>query len=105
MKKPARHSCLFQLLCGVASLLAILIATPPAAAATPAEVDEAIKQAKAYLYKQMKGDNWELVAKPTIEDKGGNASVTAWQYGGVTATAVYGLLSAGENPKKDARLK
>ena len=36
----------------------------PVAAATPKEVQEAIDRAKAYLYKQEKGDNWEEVAAP-----------------------------------------
>src|SRR5689334_9133071 len=105
MNKPARHSRLARLLCGVACLLAIAVTSRPAAAATPQEVDEAIKKAKAYLYKQIKGDNWELVAKPTLDAGKGQASVSAWQYGGVTATAVYGLLAAGDNPKNEPKLK
>jgi hypothetical protein len=105
MKQPARHSHLSQLICGFACLVAIAITCRPAAAATPQEVDEAIKKAKAYLYKQIKTDNCETVAKPTLDDGKGQASVAAWQYGGVTATAVYGLLSAGDNPKNEPKLK
>jgi hypothetical protein len=68
----------------------------PAAAATGKEVQEAIDRAKAFLYKEEKGDNWEAVPAP--EPEGGPASVLGRQWGGHTSMAVYALLAAGERP-------
>jgi hypothetical protein len=86
----------------VGAVLATLISAfprPAAAAATPEEVDKAIKRAVQYIYSQQKGDNWELVPKVDFRAEGGNSDVTSKQWGGVTASAVYGLLAAGENPQ------
>src|SRR4051812_10493480 len=68
----------------------------PAPAATPKQVDDAIKKAKAYVYSQMKGDNWEEAQKPEGD---GQADPKGKQWGGTSALAVYGLLAAGENPQ------
>ncbi|CAN5375196.1 DUF4159 domain-containing protein [soil metagenome] len=59
----------------------------PARAATPEEVDDAIKKAIDVLYSTQKGDNWENGA-------GGDKQET-----GLTALVVYGLLAAGEKPQ------
>jgi hypothetical protein len=91
--------------CVAAALAAGPAARPAAAAAaTPQEVDAALKKGKAYLYSQLKGDNCELVPKFPPGQKE-QYQVAGWQWGGVTATAVYGLLAAGENPKNEPRLK
>jgi hypothetical protein len=86
-------------------LIVVLLAGPmarPASAATPEQVDAAIARGKAYLFTQLKGDNWELA--PTRPPAGGFSSVSGWQWGGMTGTALYGLLAAGENPQ-DKRIK
>ncbi len=73
-------------------------------AASQAEVESSIDKAKAYLYNALGSkDNWELVDKPDLGPTGQQQSVKAWQWGGITATAVYGLLAAGEN-SQDKRL-
>src|SRR4051812_40926309 len=76
-------------------------AAPPARAATPEQVDAAIKRGKEYIYSKMNKDNWESVPAP----KGhGQQDPAGKQWGGTTALAVYGLLAAGENPQ-DAKIK
>ncbi len=71
-------------------------------AATPEQVEEAIKKAVDYLYTQQKGDNWEEV--PAADPKGGDPDTKAGQWGGRTAIVVYSLLAAGESPQ-DPRIK
>jgi hypothetical protein len=67
-------------------------------AATRDEVQAAIDKGKQYLYKQLKQGNWESARKRTNR----NVSAAAQdQPGGLTATALYALLSAGEDPNSD----
>jgi len=60
-------------------------------------VEKAIRRAVAYLYKQQKGDNWEVVPRRTVEE---GYKIEGAQWGGLSSMAVYGLLAAGENPQK-----
>ncbi len=71
-------------------------AASPSWAATPEQVEEALAQAKKYLYAQQKDGHWEKVAQR--DPKGGHASTEGDQFGGLTSIAVYALLAAGENP-------
>lgn len=67
-------------------------------AATPAQVDEAIKKGKAYLLsKQNEFGNWEEVQKPT--ELTSHGSVNGGQWVGVSSLATYALLAAGEKPQ------
>src|SRR5215208_5949332 len=70
--------------------------------ATPQEVDKAVAKAQAYIWSQMKGNNWEI--SPVRDKKEGHASVTGWQWGGVSACAVYALLAAGERPVQSPKM-
>src|SRR5687768_15018856 len=82
-------------------VLAALLVPRPATAATPAEVEKALEQAKAFLYSKQKNGNWEKAQTRTKSTDG--QDVTGSQFGGLTALAVLALLSAGENPQ-DERL-
>jgi hypothetical protein len=77
--------------------LAALVATP-ARGASPAEVEQAIKNGKEFIYAQMKGNNWETVPAPQANAQ--SYEVTGKQWGGMSALAVYTLLAAGENPQE-----
>lgn len=102
MTHTANQSFLFRrwrsLGCALAAILLAALLARPAAAATPEQVDAAVAKGKAFLFTQLKGDNWELV--PARDPAGGFSSVTGWQWGGMTSVAVYGLLAAGENPQE-----
>lgn len=66
-------------------------------AATPAEVEIAIKKGVQFLYSvQSEEGNWDFILKP---DANGKFPGDVKQAGGPTALAVYALLTAGENPK------
>lgn len=83
MKRPLRNPILF--------LLAMLIVLPsvPARAASPAQVDAAIKKAKAYLRsKQSKDGSW-------MPEEAGT------QFGGHTAIATNALLAGGDSPQDE----
>jgi len=87
---------------GVIVMLVLLCAVA-ARAATPDEVQNAIDKAEHYLYLQQKGGNWERTKKVKRV-----ISPAQDQPGGMTVTAVYALLSAGEspdNPKLSAAIK
>jgi len=87
VKKLVAVFCAIALICAAA--------TAPARAATPEQVDEAIKKAIAYLYAaQLKDGTWEP----------GGVAANNHVYGGYTAIATYALLAAGESPQ-DQRLK
>ncbi len=80
-------------------LVAMLCGLWPASsmAATPAEVDRAIEQAKEYLYSKQRNGNWEN--SPTRQGNG-NADTSGAQWGGLTSIATYALLAAGESPQE-----
>lgn len=90
-------------------ILAVLAVSAAAAiapsrvhAATPQQVDAAIRKAISFLYSQQKKGNWEVVPRP---DPGGNhVSIKTGQWGGLTGIATCALLYAGENPQ-DPRMK
>lgn len=78
----------------VGTLAAALWGATTARAATPEQVDAAIKKGVAFLYSQQNGQgNWE--------DGGKQDDVYR---GGLTALATYGLLAAGE-PPRDPRIQ
>lgn len=64
-------------------------------AATPEQVDQAIKRGVAFVYSQQRNGHWEVT--PT-RGPGSDHSADAGQWGGRTALATYALLSAGESP-------
>ncbi len=66
-------------------------------AATPAEIDQAIKKGVEFLYSvQSEEGNWDFILQP---DPQGKYPGDVKQAGGPTALAVYALLTAGESPK------
>ncbi|MGD0541230.1 MAG: DUF4159 domain-containing protein [Tepidisphaeraceae bacterium] len=73
-------------------MMAALAGARSARPATPDEVQNAIDKAEQYLYAKQKSGNWE---SPTKRDR---SSSPALDRGGMTVTAVYALLSAGESP-------
>src|SRR5678815_5414360 len=69
-------------------LIAVLGWSLPARAATPEQVDDAIKKAKKFLRSQQKKDgSW-----PEPFDN---------QFGGVSAMSTYALLAAGDSPQDE----
>ncbi len=78
------------LLCSIVAMLPI-----GAVAATRAEVDKALAQAKQFLYSQQNAaGHWETAPPP--KTYGGN-KVESGQWGGMTAIAAYALLASGES--------
>ena len=96
MKHPRRTFLVF-----LAAAALVLITTHRAIAATPEQVDEAIKKAVNYIYSQQSGGNWEMVSKREKDDP---ASVEGWQWGGLSSLATCALLYARESPQ-DPRIK
>ena len=85
------------------------VASSPAGAATPKQVNDALDRAKAHLYKLQKNGHWDEQTTPPPPVAPGATSTAArsqkeGQWTGQTALAVYALLSAGEKPT-DARLQ
>jgi hypothetical protein len=78
--------------------------TSSARAATPEEIDRAIKRTVEYFYsKQNAEGTWEN--SPTGPDRGADRhDISGGQWGGETALITYALLAAGESPN-DPRLK
>lgn len=68
--------------------------------ATPAEVEQSLAKAKAYVYSQYSAatGNWEKSPKrdPTKNDQ----DTSGGQWGGLTALSVFALLASGENPQE-----
>ncbi|CAN5368387.1 DUF4159 domain-containing protein [soil metagenome] len=58
-------------------------------------IEKSMKSAKDWLFKVQANGNWETVVTP--DPKGDTHSVTGAQHTGLTALAVYSLLSAGES--------
>lgn len=75
--------------CLLAGALVLACAATAARAATPQEVDAAIKKAKAFLRSQQKPDgSWEPTDRPD-------------QFGGNSAIATYALLAGGDSPQEE----
>lgn len=70
-------------------------------AATPKQVEQAVRKGVEYLYSQQKDGNWEAVPKRQNSDQ---ADVRGMQWGGRTGLVTYALLAAGESPQ-DERIK
>jgi hypothetical protein len=85
--------------------LALVILLSPAQAATPEQVDAAVKKAVEYIYKIQNSDgHWESGPSPGFPLKTDTANqAQSGQWGGTSALMVYALLAAGENPQ-DPRL-
>lgn len=79
------------------AVVGIFMSPNRARAATPAEIDQAIKKGVEFLYSvQSEEGNWDFILQP---DAQGKYPADVKQAGGPTALAVYALLTAGENPK------
>jgi hypothetical protein len=74
----------------------VIVPPTPVRGATAAEVDAALKKAKAFLYSTMKNANWETAEKR--DPAAAKYMTTGGQWGGPTAVAVYALLASGEDP-------
>jgi hypothetical protein len=72
-----------------------------ASAATPEQVDEAVKKAIAYIYTQQSGGNWEVSGSRSKDEA---HTVEGWQWGGLSSLATCALLYAKESPQ-DPRIK
>src|SRR5688500_6532777 len=89
------------------ALVVCFVTAQASRAATPEQVDKAIKRAVDHLLKvQKENGTWEVVdvkADPKApEGKGSPYSTSGGQWGGLTALATYALLSSGigaEDPK------
>ena len=97
--RPVQRFCITRpLICTLAALALLSgLATPVLQAATPEEVDAAIKKAVAYLESAQANNNWEAGAKAdfaSLNPLGGPSE--ACKYGGLTAISTYALLAAGE---------
>jgi hypothetical protein len=103
VRQTARHSierasrAVAWFACGIACA----IGTTVAQAATPEQVDSAIKRGVEYLYSRQRNGNWESSARRESNE---SHAVTGGQWGGRTALVTYALLASGENPN-DPRLK
>ena len=77
-----------------------------ASAASPQQVDEAIKRATAYLLKIQKDGNWEVSTPPNAAKIEAELyAIRGGQWGGPTALATYALLASGENPQSEPMKK
>src|SRR5438477_870850 len=79
----------------IAAILLCGITVQVSHAATPEQVDKAIKKAIDYIYSQQQNGNWEVVEKR--EPTAAAHLVKGWQWGGPTSIAVCALLYAKEN--------
>ena len=86
----------FQKMLGGLLVVVFTLMSMRSRAASPADVERAIKQGVSFLYSVQSDDGtWEFILKP---DAKGNFPGGVKQAGGPTALAVYALLSAGESP-------
>lgn len=91
------------LLVSVITIVLGLSLSPRCFAATPQEVEKAIKKGVAFLYSQQNDEgSWDAVLKP---GENGKFPGDVRQSGGPTGLAVYALLTAGESPKDPRILK
>ena len=90
---------------GLACTLA-LCCSWPARAATPDEIDAAIRKAKDFLYVNQHHGNWEHSADaPTWRDVRDHPEApTGGQWGELTSLATWSLLATGESPQNDQLL-
>src|SRR5689334_12283395 len=89
-----------SLLCVLCVLCGTFVGGANADAATPAEVDAAVKKGIESLYAMQKNGTWETVDTPgELHD-----STEGGQWGGLTGLTTYALLAAGEKPT-DPRIK
>lgn len=79
---------------------------PPARAATPQQINDAVAKGVKYLYSVQKKDgSWETEPPdPAGLNSNGGFSATS-RYGGHTAIATYALLAAGEKTKDNLPLQ
>jgi hypothetical protein len=89
-----RSAVVASLFCAIAGAI---VAGQASGAASPDEIDKAIKKGVGFLYSvQGEHGDWDFILKPSAEGKWpGDVKQTC----GPTALAVYALLTAGENPK------
>nr|MDQ3624288.1 hypothetical protein [Verrucomicrobiota bacterium] len=71
----------------------------PAGAATPQEVDESVKRAKAWLFAQQKAGTWET--QPAPDPAANPWQAGGGQWGGTTALVTYAMLVGGESPQHE----
>jgi hypothetical protein len=90
----------------VGALVACLLTARPSRAATPEEVDKAIKKAAEWLLKaQNERGNWEQAeARADPKDPKDKENSQPWntkggQWGGLTALSTYALLASGMGPE------
>jgi hypothetical protein len=91
--------------------LILLLTLAPAVRAQPssAEIEQALKRAKAYLYSIQANGHWDLPqrAPPARPNARGEFILTeiqnSSQWGGISALATYALLAAGDSPQ-DAKV-
>src|SRR5579871_324005 len=91
-------------MCGV--MLVLLLAPAAVRAATPEEIENAIKKGQEYLYsRQNKDGTWEMASHPEL-NSGRNPQINYKErlWGGLTSMAAYALLATGESPQS-AKLK
>jgi len=74
------------------SLIAILVSSIRASAATPVEVDASLQKATAYLMDHENNGNWEETPAPAPDVRG--LDINGGQWSGTTALATYALLCA-----------
>lgn len=87
----------------IAMGLCIVGAARPLVAATPEEVDAAIRRGVDFLYSR-EGDNaWE--GSPSASPSADAWSTGGGQWGGVSSLATYALLAAGENAQNPKLMK
>ncbi len=83
----------------------LLSGAPAARAATPAQVDAAIKKGVAYLYAiQNDQGHWETIASISPDWKKEPAKPEGGQFGGLTSMSIYALMDTGET-WRDPRLR
>jgi hypothetical protein len=78
------------------AMLASLALPMSARAATPDEVEAAIRKGVAFLYSRQRNGNWETA--PARDPGGKGHETSGGQWGGLTSIATYALLAAGEKP-------
>jgi hypothetical protein len=78
-----------------------LLASSSLHAATPAETEDALGRAKAFVYSKFANGSWEKAPEQNLKSKDNTISS---QWGGQTALAAYALLAAGDNPNAQPKL-